>query len=162
MLPAIYFCVRSPGPRTSIATGGIELRQKFRRKRRADAIRLHVKSGRDCRLINPSFKYPDHVVKSNSSKPCRRFILPAGIRDNHDRMPMIEHRSRPRCVLAAEADVDAARKMCGGKFTGIASIEDLRAALLQCEHLVQRSWASRAPASDRASAALRCSSQRHK
>ena len=65
------------------------------------------------------------------------FSLP-WVGDDYDRMLAIEHGSGPGCVLAAEADVDAARQMRRGKFGGIARIENLRASRLQFQHGVER------------------------
>ena len=48
--------------------------------------------------------------------------------------------SGPGCVLAAEADIDAAFQMRGAKFFGVARIENLRAIRLQREHSIEREW----------------------
>ena len=42
-------------------------------------------------------------------------VLASRVRDDHDRPFAVQHRARPRRVLAAEADVDAAREMRGGE-----------------------------------------------
>src|SRR5437899_12302545 len=53
-------------------------------------------------------------------------------------MRSIEHRSGPRCVLTAEADVDASRQVRRPKFVRITGVADLRALCLQCQQLVER------------------------
>ena len=80
----------------------------------------------------------DDVIEADAPEAGGRFVLPARVRDDHDRMFAIQHRSGPCRVLAAEADVDAARQMRRRKFGGVARVENLRASLLQREHAVER------------------------
>ena len=88
-------------------------------------------SGRDSRLCKPSFKISGDVIEADAAEADGGFVLPAGGGDDDDGMLAIEHGAGPRGVLAAEADVDAARQMRGGEFGRIARVENLRADCLQ-------------------------------
>ncbi len=59
------------------------------------------------------------------------------MRDDDDGLGGVEDRARPRGVLAAEADVDAVRKVRGCELRRIASVEHLRAGRLHGEYLVK-------------------------
>ena len=65
-------------------------------------------------------------------------MLPPWVRHNHNGMVAIEHRSRPRGVLTAESDVDAALEMHGREITRLSSIENLRADLFECQDALER------------------------
>ena len=74
-------------------------------------------------------------VRPDATKPQRRFDLCARISDDVDRSRRIEKRACPRCVLPAEADVDAAGQVRRGEIVRIACVEHLAADLLYRESL---------------------------
>jgi len=63
-------------------------------------------------------------------------LLASGVRHNHDRHCPIQHRTRPGGELAAQTNVDAARKVSGGKFRTVARVHYLRPLRLCAQHLV--------------------------
>ena len=71
-------------------------------------------------------------------RPRRRFVFAAGIGDEDDGPRVIEQGAGPGCVLAAESDVEAAAKVRRGEVDGVATVEQLRAGLLELEHAVER------------------------
>ena len=67
------------------------------------------------------------MIEPDPREPGCRFGPPARIRNDDDWMISIQHCSRPCCVLADEADVDAARQVRRCKVARIAGVEYLRA-----------------------------------
>ena len=78
------------------------------------------------------------MIEADAAEPDGGFGFAAGVRDDHDGLLAMKNRAGPGGVLPAEADVDAAGEMRGGKFLRIACIEDLRASRLQLQDAFER------------------------
>src|SRR6202030_3043991 len=101
--------------------------EKFRGEGRAEALGEGdlVRSGFEA--AQPSLQISGYMIEADTTQPDGRFVLPSRVGHDHDRIRSIEHRSDPRRVLAAEADVDAAGQVRSRKFVGVTRVEDLRA-----------------------------------
>ena len=137
-LPRIYFCARSPGARTSTASGGAADDSSSAAKGALTRSVAAVSSGREVQRVQAVLQISGHVIEADSA---------SRVADSFSRLgsAMITMGcSRSRSVPAhvaywpAEPDVDAAGEMRGRKFAGVARVENLRAGTLQREHVVNR------------------------
>src|SRR5512138_2123374 len=92
--------------RADVNREGSAGRQPFCGERRADAFGRSRELGALGEDLKTAFEIPDDVVKADASEPCRRFAFAARVRNDDDRMLVINHGTGPRGVLAAETDVD--------------------------------------------------------
>src|SRR4029077_5477434 len=78
-----------------------------------------------------------NVIEADASQPDGGFRFASGVGNNYDRILAMQNRAGPSGVLTAQADVDAARKMRGGKFLRITRVQDLRASGLELQEAIE-------------------------
>ena len=88
--------------------------------------------------LHAAFEITRYVVESDPPESQGRLLLPSWLSHDSDGPFTIKHRSRPRRVLAAESDVDAAREVPLPELSGLTNIQHLYAFALQLEQAVQR------------------------
>src|SRR5487761_424295 len=117
--------------------GRLTRRQTFRSELRTEALGNGHEFRPRFEAVQSIVQIPGNVVEPDASEANCGFVLPARVRDDYNGMLSIEHGSRPRCVLAGEADVDTALQVRRSKFRRIARVEDLRARRLQFKQTVE-------------------------
>ena len=78
------------------------------------------------------------MIEADAAEPDGGFVLAAGVGDDDDGMLAIEHGAGPGGVLAAEADVDAARQMRRGEFVGSRVSRICAPSTCKRQHRVER------------------------
>ena len=77
------------------------------------------------------------MIETDAAQAHGGFLLAPGLGDDHDGLCAIEHRARPRGVLAAQPDVDATGDVILGILGGIADVENLSARVSHPKDLVE-------------------------
>lgn len=74
---------------------------------------------------------PVHLIEADPAQTHRGLLLASRLGDDHDRFSTVEHRAGPRCVLAAQRDIDAAGNVSFAILRRIADIQNLRSRIPQ-------------------------------
>ncbi len=77
------------------------------------------------------------MIEADSSEAESGFLLASGFGDDDDGSGRVEDGARPGCVLAAEADVDAAGEMAFCVLGCVADIENLRTCVAHSENPIE-------------------------
>ncbi len=114
--------------------GGCE---EFGGEWRAETFGFDHEIGTGFESVQAVVEISGDVIETDPPEANGGLVFPAGGCDDDDGVFAIEEGADPGCVLAAEADVDAAEEMGGCEFCGVAGIEDLGALCLEFEECVE-------------------------
>ena len=85
--------------------------QKLCRKRRAEAFCFDYEFRPGFQAVQSVLQISHHMIEPDAPESDRRFVFPARVRDDDDRVIPVQNGSSPCRILAVEADVDAPLKV---------------------------------------------------
>ena len=87
--------------------------------------------------LHASAQMTFYVIEADAAEAQDGFFFAAGFGDDDDWLGAVEDCSGPGCVLATEADVDAAGEVSLGIFCCVADVEDLGACVAKTDDFVE-------------------------
>ena len=106
--------------------GSILFSKQFTQRRRGHAFDDLHQFGRMIESRHARLQIAGDVVKPDPSQTHHRFFLSLFIGDDDDRSLVVEHRARPRGVLALQSNVNGPFQVAAIKLDPFADIDDLR------------------------------------